>query len=88
MCQKHLGRSPMKHLTFLRIQRATDLLVGTDQTLDLIARSVGYNTASSFSKALPQMDRLVALAITAGSKPILTGWDCGRLAAFFRAALS
>jgi len=51
MCQKHLGRSPMKHLTFLRIQRATDLLVGTDQTLDLIARSVGYNTASSFSKA-------------------------------------
>lgn len=51
MCQKYLGRSPMKHLAFLRIQEAMRLLHETDATVEAIAYDVGYHTAASFSKA-------------------------------------
>jgi AraC-like DNA-binding protein len=51
LCLKHLGRSPMKHLAFLRIQAAMQQLQETDETVESIARDVGYHAAAAFTKA-------------------------------------
>ncbi len=45
------GRSPMKMIHALRMDRASELLVYTDQTLADIAEEVGYDNPFSFSKA-------------------------------------
>jgi len=49
LCQKSLGRSPMQQLTFLRIQKASQLLLETDEKIETIARMVGYKNAFHFS---------------------------------------
>jgi len=49
LCRKELGRSPMQHLTFLRLQRARHLLSVTDDKVEVIARSVGFESPFSFS---------------------------------------
>ncbi|MFT5129090.1 MAG: AraC-like DNA-binding protein [Rhodothermales bacterium] len=51
LCMRHLGRSPMKHLAFLRIQQAMRLLSETDDTVEAIGVSVGYQSAAAFAKA-------------------------------------
>jgi AraC-like DNA-binding protein len=48
-CQQQLGRSPMQHLTFLRLRRAADLLITTDHKVEYIASQVGYSDAFAFS---------------------------------------
>ena len=50
-CQKRLGRSPMQHLTFLRMQRAAELLHGTAEKMTHIAEQVGYGDPFAFSAA-------------------------------------
>ncbi|MDP0492414.1 MAG: AraC family transcriptional regulator [Verrucomicrobiota bacterium JB023] len=49
ICKKELGRSPMQHVTFLRIQRASHLLATTDEKIETIAREVGYQSPFTFS---------------------------------------
>ncbi len=49
LCRKELGRSPMQHLTHLRIQRARHLLSTTDDKVETIARGVGFESAFTFS---------------------------------------
>lgn len=49
VCRKELGRSPMQHLTFLRLQRARHLLSITDDKIDTVARSVGFESTFTFS---------------------------------------
>lgn len=49
LCRKRYGRSPMQHLTFLRIQRAKVLLSSTDEKIETIARLVGYENPFTFS---------------------------------------
>jgi AraC-like DNA-binding protein len=49
LCRKRYGRSPMQHLTFLRIQRAKNLLSSTDEKIETIARLVGYENPFTFS---------------------------------------
>lgn len=49
LCKKQLGRSPMQHLTFLRMQRASELLATTDEKIETIAHKVGYSGAFHFS---------------------------------------
>ena len=49
VCRKELGRSPMQHLTFLRLQRAVHLLSVTDDKVETIARAVGFESSFSFS---------------------------------------
>ncbi len=49
LCRKRYGRSPMQHLTFLRIQRAKHLLSSTDDKIETIAHSVGYENPFTFS---------------------------------------
>lgn len=49
VCQKELGRSPMQHLTFLRLQQAQHLLSVTDDKVEFIAKVVGFESVSTFS---------------------------------------
>ena len=49
LCRARYGRSPMQHLTFLRIQRAKNLLSSTDEKIETIARMVGYENPFTFS---------------------------------------
>ncbi|MBT3483206.1 MAG: helix-turn-helix transcriptional regulator [Opitutales bacterium] len=49
LCRRYHGRSPMQHLTFLRLQRARVLLSSTDDKIETIARAVGYDAQYTFS---------------------------------------
>jgi AraC-like DNA-binding protein len=52
LCHAHLGRSPVKHLTFLRLQEAVRLLQTTSATIESIAHAVGYQSSAALSKSL------------------------------------
>ena len=45
------GRTPMNHLTHLRIQQAIRLISESDDKLAVIARRVGFANGNSFSSA-------------------------------------
>jgi AraC-like DNA-binding protein len=49
LCRHQLGRSPMQQVTFLRIQRAAELLESTDDKVETIARAIGYENPFVFS---------------------------------------
>jgi len=49
LCQRELGRSPMQHVTFLRMRRAADLLATTRLKVEIIAGEVGYQNPFVFS---------------------------------------
>ena len=51
ICRRELGRTPMEHVTYMRIQRAQELLESGDDKLDAIAPQVGYHSAVVFSRA-------------------------------------
>jgi AraC-like DNA-binding protein len=51
LCMKELGRSPMHHVTYLRMQHAQHLLETTDDKLEVVAPLVGYDSALVFSRA-------------------------------------
>lgn len=49
LCRKELGRSPMQHLTHLRLHRAVHLLSTTEDKVEVIARNVGFESVFTFS---------------------------------------
>ena len=51
LCRRELGRSPMEHLTYIRMQVAQQLLETTDDKLEAIAPEVGYSSGLVFSRA-------------------------------------
>lgn len=51
ICRRELGRTPMAHVTYMRIQRAQELLESTDGKLEAIAAQVGYHSATVFGRA-------------------------------------
>lgn len=51
LCRRELGRTPMEHVAYMRIQRAQELLETTDDKLDAIAPQVGYRSAVVFARA-------------------------------------
>lgn len=51
LCRKQLGRSPMHQVTYMRMRKATELLVNTDLTIEAIAQQVGYHNPFVFSNA-------------------------------------
>lgn len=51
LCQRNLGRSPMHHVTFLRMKRAAQLLAETNLKIEHIAAEVGYQNPFVFSTA-------------------------------------
>jgi AraC-like DNA-binding protein len=51
LCLREIGRTPMSHLTHLRIQQAVRLISETDEKLTEIARRVGFANGNSFAAA-------------------------------------
>lgn len=49
LCRQHLGRSPMHHVTYLRMQCAAALLESSNQKIEVISAAVGYQNAFVFS---------------------------------------
>ncbi len=49
LCRRFHGRSPMQHVTYLRMRRALELLESTNDKVETIAHCVGYETIYSFS---------------------------------------
>ena len=50
LCMRELGRSPMQHLTCLRMELARQLLEQDNDKLEVVAASVGYANAAIFSR--------------------------------------
>lgn len=48
--RRYVGTSPQKHLTATRLQRAFHLLLTTESTIAFIARSVGFESLSHFTR--------------------------------------
>ncbi len=51
ICLKELGRTPVQHLTYIRMQKAQHLLETTNDKLEAIAAETGYDSAMVFSRA-------------------------------------
>ncbi len=49
-CLRELGRSPMQHLTYMRIQKAQELLSSTADKVETIAHNIGFENAVVFSR--------------------------------------
>ncbi|HXT40393.1 MAG TPA: AraC family transcriptional regulator [Candidatus Angelobacter sp.] len=49
LCRRQLGRSPMHHVTYLRMQRAAVLLESTNDKIESIASALGYENPFVFS---------------------------------------
>lgn len=49
LCQRSLGRTPAQQVTSLRLQRAAELLITTQDKVEAIAHSVGYASLFTFS---------------------------------------
>jgi len=54
LCRQQLGRSPMHHVTHLRMRRAAELLAETTDKIETIAAAVGYANPFAFSNAFKQ----------------------------------
>jgi AraC-like DNA-binding protein len=55
LCQRHLGVSPMQHLTRLRMHRAAALLATGGRSVGTVATVVGYDNAFAFSTAFRRL---------------------------------
>ncbi len=55
LCQRHLGRSPLRQVALLRMRRAAALLSSTGSTVEDVARSVGYENPFAFSVAFKRI---------------------------------
>ncbi len=51
LCRRHLGRSPMSHVTALRMRLAMALLASESYTIETVAQQVGYDSPFAFSAA-------------------------------------
>lgn len=51
LCQQYVGRSPLAHVTHLRMQFAADLLSCSREKIASVARRVGYSDEFAFSNA-------------------------------------
>jgi AraC-like DNA-binding protein len=49
LCHTQFGRSPQRHLTFLRMRRAAELLSTSELKVEAIAHEVGYENPFTFS---------------------------------------
>jgi len=49
LCVQQLGRPPLRHLTWLRMKRAAELLASTDEKVETVAHLVGYQNPFVFS---------------------------------------
>ena len=66
LCQRHLRRSPVAHLTQLRMERACTLLRSTSAKLEVIAQQVGFSSIYTFSGAFKRWSGVPPSAFRAG----------------------
>ncbi len=52
LCKKQLDRSPMQHLIYLRMLAARELLISTNDKVEVVAHKVGYNSNFTFSNTV------------------------------------
>ncbi len=57
-CQRSMGRSPMQQLAVLRIQHAAHMLATTDEKIEVVAHSVGYQNPFAFSNTFKKITGL------------------------------
>lgn len=69
VCRLELGRTPMEQVTYMRVQRAQELLVTTDAKLEAIAPEVGYHSAIVFSRAFVRCTGLTPTEYRRRGKP-------------------
>lgn len=55
LCQRSLGRSPIQQLTYLRVQHAAHLIASSEEKIETIAQSVGYENPFAFSNTFKRM---------------------------------
>lgn len=72
-----VGEPPMTYLTGWRIALAADLLRGTDQTIESIARRVGYANAFALSVAFKRVRGVSPRRHRAGDRPASDGRTSG-----------
>ena len=58
LCKIYFGRSPMRHLTHLRMQYAAMLLLSASYPVDTIAHKVGYDNSFAFSTAFKRFMKI------------------------------
>lgn len=51
LCLRELGRTPMEHVSYMRIQRAQQLMEATGDKVEVIAAQVGYHSGTVFTRA-------------------------------------
>lgn len=51
LCHATFHRSPMRHLTYLRMRHASELLAVSDEKIGVIGQKVGYDNPFAFSSA-------------------------------------
>ncbi len=55
LCRRELGRSPQQQLMWLRMRRATEMLLAGDRRIQDIAAAVGYQNPFVFSTTFKRM---------------------------------
>ena len=55
LIKNYLGKNYIDYITDLRIQRAKELLMDTNQTIQEIASEVGYNSQTYFCKVFKKI---------------------------------
>jgi len=53
--RQEVGTPPLQYLTTLRVQKAMELLAGTDDKMEAVSQAVGYKDAFSFSKVFKKV---------------------------------
>ncbi len=56
--KRHLKMTPMEYISYLRIQRAKELLLREDLNITMVALEVGYNDASTFIRHFKKVTNL------------------------------
>jgi transcriptional regulator GlxA family with amidase domain len=54
LCRKALGRTPMHHVTWLRMRKAAELLSTTPLKVETVAHAVGYQNPFVFSNTFKE----------------------------------
>ncbi len=76
LCHRYYQRSPMDHLTKLRMRRASTMLRSSPAKLETIAEAVGYGSVYSFSVAFRRWSGMPPGAFRRGE--VRPGWRAAR----------
>lgn len=73
--QQAIGERPYRTMNRIRMQRAENLLKGSDTTLDVIAAQVGLSNGSALSRAVKTFFGITPRDLRRGKRPLYRGTD-------------